>query len=467
LPVLLLSLAAMLPSLSIGLLSDDFSWMLLAQNNGNTGLLSYLSQPAPFGYFRPLPLLFFRLCWLAFKANLWIYRLAPLLLHIGTTLIIFRVLLLLEYSDKISFISALIFSIMPCHAEALFWLCAINELFSAFFIMAGIYILLGFKGWQSTIVSSFFFLLALFSRESAFCFVPLLALLKIKGIRVRLRKLALVTVSVSGIYILAHRLWKAGLPFSHVAPSPGHLDLNIVRIFSRLAQYLLKVLLPIKTLMEFSRFKLYHALRNIYASPDQNLLLYWILTISVVLVFIFVIWLLMKFQGRKMVFGLSFFSLALIIYLPFYYSGERFLYLPSAGIALLVSLIIKDVYSSQRMLGKIMLLLLLLIYGFSFYQRQYRWRQVAKINENVIGRLDSQTSGLPAEANIYLENVPGTLYGIPFLSYYTFNDAWKYSFKKSKKTFFFEPAPPPGKVQAVFTFSRTELNFIKNNEVNP
>ena len=262
-----IALLVMFPSLGIGPVSDDFSWLQQAKQGQCQSIGQYLSQPAPFGYFRPLPMLYFKAAWRLFGPALWLYRLTALLLHALTVILIYRLARLFSFSFRVSLISSVIFALMPCHAEALLWLCSVNELFSAFFVLAGIYLFFSSPDWRGALISSVFFLLALLSRESAFCFIPLLLMFSLPRILENWRRLGLAITVPTLAYGLFRTLWLRGLPEAYLTPAPGLLDLNLLGMSSRLAQYLIKMLLPVKSLMELFSFRPYVWFREIYSSP--------------------------------------------------------------------------------------------------------------------------------------------------------------------------------------------------------
>ncbi|MBI5804495.1 glycosyltransferase family 39 protein [candidate division TA06 bacterium] len=454
-----IALLVMIPSLGIGPISDDFSWLQLAKQGYSQSIGQYLSQPAPFGYFRPLPMLFFKTAWQIFGPALWLYRLTALLLHALTVILIYRLARLFSFSGRVSLISSVIFALMPCHAEALLWLCSVNELFSAFFILAGIYLFFSRPYWRGVLISSVFFLLALLSRESAFCFIPLLLMLSLPRIMGIWRRLALAITAPTFLYVVFRALWLGGLPDSYLPPAPGRMDLNLLGMSIRLAQYLIKILLPVKSLMELFAFRPYVWFREIYSFPQMHPVAFWATSISALLIILFSFYGVVKTSGRQIVWPFLFSALALSVYLPFYNTGERFLYLPSAGVAVGLSLWIAKIIGNKRNLGLSLLALTLMIYGISFGNRIYRWHRVGDVTAQALARLDQRTEMLAPGSQVYLTDMPGLVFGIPCFSYYTFNHAWEYTFPGRKVEYYFDPAPKPKKIGAAFSFSLKELDF--------
>lgn len=453
------ALMVMLPSLGILPVSDDFSWLQLAKQGQSQSIWQYLSQPAPFGYFRPLPMLFFKTAWMSFGPVLWLYRITALLLHVLNVVLIYKLARQYSYSVQTSFLSSLIFALMPCHAEALFWLCSINELFSAFFILGGIYLYCSGGAWWKTLASGALFLMALLSRESAFCYIPFLLLFSLPRILDKWRRLALTITVPALFYVLFRTLWSYGLPESYIPPAPGQLDLNLLRMFTRLAQYFIKMLLPVKSLMEFFAFKPYGWFREIYGYPQLHPAAFWTTSIVSLAALFFVFYRAIKLSGHKILRPLLFSALALSVYLPFYNTGERFLYLPSIGAAVILAAWISNISAKKRKLGSVLLALILIVYGVSFGNRLYRWHQVGKLNRQAMANLEQRTEDLLPGSQVYLGNMPGLLFGIPFFSYFTFNHGWNYTFPSRKMEFYFAPAPRPANTTADLIFSPEDAGF--------
>jgi hypothetical protein len=454
-----IALLVMVPSLGIGPVSDDFSWLQQAKMGQSQSTLEYLSQPAPFGYFRPLPMLFFKTSWQMFGQIIWLYRLTAMLLHVLTVIMVYRLARLFSFSGRVSLVSSVTFALMPCHAEALLWLCSVNELFSAFFVLAGLYLFFSRPDWRSTVMSSIFFLSALLSRESAFCFIPLLLMLSLPRILENWRRLAIAITAPTFLYLVLRVLWVKVLPDSYLPPAPGQLDLNLLGMSSRLAQYLIKMLLPVKSLMEFFAFRPYFWFREIYNSPQMHPLAFWTTSLGAMLAILFIVYRVLKKSGHRAVWPFLFSVLALSVYLPFYNTGERFLYLPSAGAAVGLAVWIARLIDDKRKLGLFILTLIVAVYGLSFSNRLYRWHQVDNMGQQALTRLNQRTEMLAPGSLVYLTDMPGLIYGIPCFSYYTFNHAWEFTFPNRNIEYYFDPAPRPRKVGAAFSFSLKELDF--------
>jgi hypothetical protein len=463
LAVFLVALAAVLPSLGIGPLSDDFSWLAQAKSAGDGGFFEYLSQPAPFGYFRPLPLLFFRISWLLFGGLTWLYHLLPVSLHAASSLLVLKILRLLKYDKRTAFLSALIFSILPCHAEALFWLCSVNELFSAFFILSGIYLLLRSGRPQAVGLASLSFLLALLSRESAFCFVPLLALIKTKAPKMKWSPVAWISGLVTAVYAGLRVAWLTGLPPSFRTPHALQLDLNPIGLASRLAQYLLKMLLPAKSIMEFFDFRIYDALRDLYLNPSANRTSYWSLNALALSILAAVLWFLLMTRKKGLIFGLLFSLAALLVYLPFYNPSERFLYLPSVGIAFIVALILHMLFDKGKRTGIILTAAVISIYTSALFNRQHRWIQVSDIHRQAVTALHGQLRPQSEETIINIADAPSHMYGVPFISVFTFNDAWSYLYPGSRTVFIFDEKSGTRGIPG-FAFDRRSNRFLPSSQ---
>jgi len=229
---------------------------------------------------------------------------------------------------------------------------------------------------------------------------------------------------------------------------------------SRLAQYLIKMLLPVKSLMELFAFRPYVWFREIYSSPQMHPVAFWTTCLGSLLVLSFIFYRAIKASGRQIIWPFLFSALALSVYIPFYNTGERFLYLPSAGAAAGLAVWIAGLIDHKRKLGFILLALIIAVYGVSFGNRIYRWHQVGKLTAQALARLEQRTEKLPPGSIVYLNDMNGLIYGIPCFSYYTFNHSWEYTFPGRKIEYYFDPAPKPRKIDAAFSFSLKELDFM-------
>jgi hypothetical protein len=434
------SFTILLPSLGIGPISDDFAWIETARLGQDRPWGEYLAQPAPFGYFRPLALAVFRLLWLAAGDSFPIYRLVILSANSLLCLLLFLFLTRAGLSDGAAFLGAVIFSAMPSRTEALLWLCCLNEVLAALLVAGGLYLLcFGRKGFQW--LAPVLFWLALLSRESALGYVLLAILFKLTLKDISWRR-TLAAVILPLVFYSAARWWAAG-PAIMPSGAPLAFDPDPLAMIARALNYLVKMLVPLKSLMEVAGFGLYLRLRDIYQNPGDNPGLFLLTNLTAAAAAGAMLWLMVKQAGRTVLLPLLFSGLALAAYLPFSGTAERFLYLPSAGIAVAWAMGLDRLRSSRPRLFLVLSLGLVSAYTISLQNRIHRWDQVGRLTVSFYSNLERATGPGPVWDKVYVYDLPSTLFGGPYLSFYTVNHGWRFHWPDRKLQIFAAPAPVP------------------------
>ncbi len=451
------SFTLLLPSLNIGPISDDFAWLEKARLGQDMTWGQYLSQPAPFGYFRPLPLASFRLLWQAAGDHFAVYRLVLLAANSLLCLLIMLFLARAGFSRGGAFLGAAIFAALPGRAEALLWLCCLNELLSALLVAGGLYLFcFGRRNLQWLAWALFW--LALLSRESALCFIPLAAFLKLALKKISWPRTAAAMVVPLACYA-ATRWWWAAVAGPQASAMVLNIDLNPLSMLVRGLGYLVKMLVPVKSLLELSGFDLYHQLREVLADPSGHPVAFLLSSLATALAGALLLWTLAK-GGRAVLGALLFAGLALSVYLPFSGTAERFLYLPSVGVAAALAAALDRLKASRRPLYLYLALGLLSAYTVSLQNRIHRWEQVGQLTEMFYADLMSLVSESPT-GRVYIENMPSTLYGVPYLSFYTINHGWRFHNPDKSLEIYSDPAPRPG--EALGLIYNADQHRLKRN----
>ena len=129
-------------------------------------------------YYRPLLILSFMLDAHIGQADPTVYHLTNIILHILSCVLILWFFRMLDMRSETAFVLTVAFAVHPILSQAIAWIPGRNDVILALFVLAGMICLLkylqGFKwpylGWHL-----FFFLAALFTKESA-VFFPLISL---------------------------------------------------------------------------------------------------------------------------------------------------------------------------------------------------------------------------------------------------------------------------------------------------
>ena len=438
----------LLPGIANLPVSDDFSWFLSTRQLAAMPWTTFLLQPAPFGYFRPVPMALFRLGYLLFGHNTMIYHAGIIVLHCANCLLAYALIRRLRFGRQVALLSALIFAVLPCHAESLLWICCLNDVLASFLLLLGFVCFLRSRTAWETALAAVLFLAALLCRESALCFIPLLALFHSRLILPGPRRTALVMAAPALAYAAARIAWAAHLPAGSVLPSPGPLDLNPIHLAGRIGLDIVKTVFPVKTLLEVTGFGVYQSLRQVYSSPAEHTAAFLLLAAGGVAAAVAMLALAFYHSGRRMFFPLLLLLLGSVVYLPFHNTAERFLYFPSLGVALGLALVFAPGRSSQPRWLPVLTAALVTIYAGCFAHRTIRWAEAGRVTAQQVQYLHQRAGGL---SGVVINGAPTMLKGVPFISKYTFGDTWEYTYPGHPLSFAFDTTAAPQQA-LVFSF---------------
>jgi len=419
---------------------------------------------APFNYFRPLPKIFFLLMSNAFNDSFVAFRIAVIILHIICSILVYKFSLSLNFSNTSSFIAAIIFSVLSCHSESLFFINCVNEIFSAVFILTGLYWYSKYDSVKYTFLIIISFLFALLSRESAICYIPLVFLVKFKTGN-RSWKDTLIVLLIPILLYIAFRIFSeihfGGTGERLVFDS---LDLNPVKVIYKMFHYFINMIFPVKSLFEFVGFNSLEILVNAFKRPSENLPVFLGLSICVSVICGAMILLFMKTLKKEMIFPLLFIMFSLAIYLFSFNTAERFLYLPSTGLSILLGMFFSKLNPRKALFTFV--ILFLIIHSASLVFRSYRHKQAATYSGEAIKNLFGKTIDVKSGSDIFLENIPPKKFGIFFLSPYNFQSNWDYNYPDKKINFLFNETIKPddkNNIDAVYRFNDDQSSFERVN----
>jgi len=370
----------------------------------------------------------------------------------------------LNYSIKASFYSALIFSVLSCHAEALLFINCINELFSAVFILTGLFLFSKYNTSKIYFPVAMSFLFALLSRESAVCYIPLLFLVNYRLKLTGWKNIALITAVPVLIYMSFRIFSETYFPGSNLSSTIDSLDLNPVKIIYKMFHYFINMIIPVKVLFEFLGFGYLESLIAAFRKPVDNLFVFISLSLSALIICVSLIYFIFKTLRKEIAFPLMFIFFSIAIYFLSFNTAERFLYLPSAGLSILLGLFFSELKSTKILF--LSFILFLLIHSASFLSRTYRHKQAANYSAEVMNDLYSKTTDIKNGDYILFENIPPKKFGIFFLSPYNFQSNWDYNFPDKKINFIFKETYKENikdLINSVYKFSveRNEFERVK------
>jgi len=199
-------------------------------------------------YYRPILVASFIVDYHIWKLDPFGYHLTNLLLHIITTLMVFLLLRKLFLNDLVALFGSLIFTLHPIQTESVGWIAGRNDILLGLFIVSMMFFYISGRrrsgpGKSDFILSLIFFMMAIFTKESAVFYLLLLPTydillhstpdLKDKFFSVLSLKRYLPFISiVAGYFIIrwhifgtligAERMYGADKPFSErIAHIPG------------------------------------------------------------------------------------------------------------------------------------------------------------------------------------------------------------------------------------------------------
>ncbi len=128
-------------------------------------------------YYRPLQNISIALCYRVVGTHPLGWHILKILLHLGVVALVFRLALLLTKSTSAALLAALLFGVLPVHAESVVWATAIPEPLSAIFELAAfcLFIQRDRTRWRGLACSLILFACATLSHESAVVFPLLIA----------------------------------------------------------------------------------------------------------------------------------------------------------------------------------------------------------------------------------------------------------------------------------------------------
>jgi tetratricopeptide (TPR) repeat protein len=318
-------------------------------------------------YYRPMFHIFYMLDYHIFGLRPWGFHLTKILFHMGISLLVFLMGTTIisryaggntkTYNEYIPFAAALLFATHPIHTEAVLGITEVSLAFF-YFLSFYLYVRADVTGRGVPVSSVVFFFLAVLSKETALTLPVLLIAYDYSFKRDSIfhptpetfypllkRYLPyLPYLVVAGIYLILRTYAIGGVVSVKAHPGLSGYE-YFINVFPLFAQYLGKLILPIN-------------LNAAYVFYPVHSLLEWrgIMAVTVTLCFILTLYLA---RDRNRV---VFFSLLLVIIplLPAFYIpalgehtfAERYLYLPSAGFVIIVSMGLCGIASLDALRGR-------------------------------------------------------------------------------------------------------------------
>lgn len=403
-PILLISILILLfysNTLNHDYVLDDFS--VVKENfvvkKGLEGIPTIWKTPYRYGYgfqntelYRPLSLTLFALQWeiapdqpsLAHAFNIFLYLLLCILIYF------FLRKILGEKGEMIAFYATMIFAAHPIHTEVVANIKSMDELLAACFGLSAYLFLLNYlktDSKRSIFFSLLFILLGFFAKESMISLLFSIPLILIFLQKVKLVK----TLKISSLYLIPLGIYLTirQKVLGQLSDDGQMIKLDNILVAANdqltewataikiLGLYLWKLIVPHPLVYDYSYSEL-----ELTTFHDP---LVWLSAFT----YLTLIYLVFRFrkQSPLLSFGIGFYLINLSLYSNLFFKigtsfGERLLFLPSLGFALVLAELIAKVGKNRHFQLKklkpkpqfILLTFIVLIYGFKTIQRNPAWK---------------------------------------------------------------------------------------------
>ncbi len=319
----------------------------------------FYNKLAVTNYYRPLMYVIYSLCYHLFGLAPWGYHLVNVLFHAGNSLLVFMVTSRLlripglnpypgskegEGASRIlPFIATLLFATHPIHVEAVTWVAGLPDLSFTFFSLLSFYYFLRWRekdggSLRFIVLSAGTFFLASLCKETAMTLPAIFLLYDIaagggwKNRVMERLKAYLPYIVVAAVYMVIRIHALGGF-----APMKKHSELNtyedVINIFPLFARYLGKLFFP----FDLNAFYVLHPVYSIFEPREL---------ISLSVAVIFTVAAIMTWKKNRLAFfcmSLAVLPLGPVLYIPVVGENsfaERYLYLPSVGFAILLSMLV-------------------------------------------------------------------------------------------------------------------------------
>jgi protein O-mannosyl-transferase len=372
-----------------------------------TSVWSYATSDITFSvdtYYRPIFMSLFTINYALIGLTPWAWHLINLLIHAAVTLLVFVTLKELTKQRGVAAIAAALFAVHPAHAESVAWVSGITDPLMALFLLPAFWFYLRFRESGSKYlfgVVALFYLLALFSKETALA-LPLLiaycelfhfrelAPLKIRFARALLLP-GLLVLPTAGYFLMRHFALSGAL-FGSGQRYPFGPALMTVPL--ALIKYIALMILPFgHSYQHYTEFVL---------SPATIEFLLPLAGIAILIVLI------VMTRSRLLFFGAFWFIVMLAPALAAirqfdreYLLQDRYLYLPSIGFCLMVALGID--WLTKRFglkVGASVAAVLVIAYGAADIRQNRVWTDGITVFQNCV-----DTDPDSAEAHLSLGRV--------------------------------------------------------------
>lgn len=317
--------------------------------------------------YRPLTTFSYSIDYFLWKLSSFGYHLSNLIFHSLTVIVVY--LLSEKFFEKkiISFISASIFALHPVHTEAVSWIKGRADVIACMFgLLAFLFyiVYLDKKKISFYVMSLISFTLSLFSKESTITIVVVLIIYDLIFKKRIFFKNYIFYILISIIYIFIRKLVLGSIAMcSWWGGSEYYTFLTMTKVF---VEYFRLLIFPINLCADY------------VVELSFSLWEYKVLLSLFFVIFLIIIGIFLAKRYPVISFGVFFIFITLIPVsniIPIeVLLAERFLYLPSFGICLILGEIFKKIYYLNKKVCYMAFILISLPYFLLTYQRNKDWK---------------------------------------------------------------------------------------------
>ncbi|MDO8343276.1 MAG: phospholipid carrier-dependent glycosyltransferase [Cellvibrio sp.] len=357
------------------------------------------------------------------------YKISNLLMHLLCVALLYGLMLRLGVARITALLAASIFALHPIHTTSVLFILGRTDLVAAMFYLAALYCVAGWKnspGFIQHAIAFVWFAAALLSKELAITLpAMMLSIMLCQRQSIAITNLSrslliLWPYALTTLIYLAARLYQwQSMP----AAVAVYSDFSPLHIVTNYVEWIFALLYP---------FDLY------VAREWQMLYSHWFIVFTVFACLLLAT--VMVYIGRPIVASLLRspllwlgFMWMLITLIPMAGGNSHrwYLYLPSAGLSLIVAAVWPLTYPHRRRLVTWLLALILLIYTVETLRQAQIWHKQSHINEYLLS--ETKTQELRQHAAIAIANMPAGYKSAFLFTHSSFEEALRVRYGSSPK----------------------------------
>ncbi len=354
---------------------------------------------------RPVLTITLAVDYLLWRDNLFGYHLTNILLHVLCVILVFFTVYSITKKNRLAFCSALLFSVHPAHAEAVIAFIGRSDLLASLFILASIFLYHQYRAFNQKYRNWFLVcsltaaVLACFSKETGVALILIIAAyeITISTSRFNLKKTIFNIIPFIAIVIL-YLIYRSHI-LTGIRDDPvwwgGNIMNNLIMMLEVYARYVFLLIIPI-------RLNPLHMIDKGITFLRPGVITGLVLIIISILI---VIWLWKK--NRAVSFWAFWFFAGLlpvanIIPIPGIIMAERWLYLPSIGFIIPVTMIYLWLLKKQRWVFAVIGIIIILLFAVRTLIWNKTWANETNLARTMIRQSPEHHLGYNIMGKVYL-----------------------------------------------------------------